>query len=388
MRPTRDAQGTITGRQYGEHDAEHGIYPIAEGQVVDVTELQHLLYPKHSRLTIGNTHLLRRRHVLVDLLFGGSTGSLADVPLLLVIPAAWSRHSRYQVCRMLLEEVGVAGVYLGETPLMCAFGCATPSALVIDVGHAVTEVAALLDGEMLPGAYEMVALAGRHVDEHLAQLLREDPCFLESVAKQGEQKAMSRLGEIARAFKESEQSHHHPHRTPSASAPPPVDFEFRLNDQETLHLQIGGSTRLQMMETLVLPSGGEHADAHDDAPPSLVDVVWNILHRCDPDKRPILLDHIIITGGSARHPLLRATLETALRVRLPTSEFSGEHQSKTLRIRSVPEYYPEIWQRATPLAAWFGAGITAKCVLGDVRNLYTREELIQHGRKAFFTLGK
>jgi len=102
--------------------------------------------------------------------------------------------------------------------------------------------------------------------------------------------------------------------------------------------------------------------------PSIVELVRSVLAQCEPEQRPSLLDRIIITGGSSACPSLSSIIEEALRTDLlAASEFTGDHQPRSLRIRTVPEYYPEIWRTATPQAAWFGGGVTAKCVFSDSR---------------------
>lgn len=362
----RDEEGRVTAREYGRRHRD-AVYPIVDGELVDVQELEGLLYlcsaPSCSLIFPVP---LCRRHVLVHSLELGE--SLKDVPLLLIIPSSWSRSTRLKLLRMLLEGIGVAGVYLAEAPVMAAFGCATPTALVVDAGHGVCEVTALVDGEPVPGALETIRRAGRRVDERFSTLLLRDPVFMTSI-RDWEAEMVAQIEDVARAFRESDVSH--PSRN-SDVASQPVTFTLSPSEDRT-PLAVGDG-RGALMDVLFETEGEE---------PSLIDTVLAVLRRCDADKRPILLDHLVLTGGLSRHPLFKSRFEAALRQRLPVSEFAGDFQSRSFRVRSVPEYYPEIWQRATPLAAWFGGGITAKCVLGDQKNYFTREDLVQHGPRIF-----
>lgn len=290
---------------------------------------------------------------------------LKDVPVLLVIPGSWPRPVRLKLLRMLLEGIGVGGVYIAEASLMAAFGCATPTALVVDVGQFVCQLTALVEGEAVPGANEMLLLAGKQVDEHFSARLLHDPITMDSI-RGVEPQVMATIEDFARAFRESE--HSHPSRNSEGSVQP---VRFPLAGDISVAI---GDSRMTMMDVLFETR---------QVGPSLIDALLALLCRCDLDKRAVLLDHIILTGGLTRHPLFKSRFEAALRLRLAASEFAGEFQCRTFRLRSVPEYYPEIWQRATPMAAWFGGGITAKCVLGDPKNYYTRDDLLHHGSRIF-----
>ena len=198
---------------------------------------------------------------------------LNDVPVLLVIPAGWSRAVRHQLLQMLLEHIGVAGVYFGEASVMAAFGCATPSALVVDIGHAVTEVAAIVEGEIVPGAYEMIPLGGRDIDTRLMALIREDAAWLEST--HGQATLSERL---ARTLKESEAMR--------------GDGIATFTDGSGVVMRCGEG---RWRAAKVLMESSEEGD-------SLIDVILSVLGRCELDKRALLLDHVVLTGGSTRLP--------------------------------------------------------------------------------------
>ena len=112
-------------------------------------------------------------------------------------------------------------------------------------------------------------------------------------------------------------------------------------------------------------------------------LVVQTIQRCDPDRRPILYDSIVLTGLTTRTPGFRAKFEAHLKSLMYTSEYPADHQSKNIKIRGIPEYYPEIYERAGPVAAWFGGGITAKMVFPDPKSFYTRDEFAQHGKNIF-----
>lgn len=326
---------------------EHGpdaIYPIVEGQLVNMAELQNLL-----------------KYILATSL--GLEENLGDVSVLMIIPTNWSRDTRFSLLQMLLKDIGVAGVHLDDSSVMAAFGCAAPSALVVDIGHVTTDITVIIDGEVATGASETVLLGGKDIETHLEHLLEHDGCFLESLAGK-EQIYKDNKVEVIRKLKESEACH------PVRDQAPPLSFKFQ-NVEFTIGHDRGNATNVLFHPDLV---GKEQA--------GLAQVIITILSRCDPEKRSLLLEHIILTGLTTRIPL-QGVFESNLCRSLPVSEFCGEHQSRTIRFRTVPEYYPEVWQKAGPNASWFGGGITAKCVLNDSRNYFTKEDLIHHGPRIF-----
>ena len=231
---------------------------------------------------------------------------------------------------------------------MAAFGCATPTALVVSVGHATSEVAAIIDGDLDVSLYERLLVGGALVDETIRVKMTDK--------YGGDLK-------VARATKEN---------VALFSSIDTVDPEL-----------------VNIFEPLLI------GELNQESPSlSIIGAIRTVLQRAESEMRSSLFDHIILTGPLSRNPLLATRLKHHLaRELLTVSGNSGDSQLRSrildksgqpvIELRTVPAYYPEIWQRATPLAAWFGGGITAKCVLGDARNYYTGEDLRLHGKRIF-----
>lgn len=301
-------------------------------------------------------HLLR--HILTSPL--GLAEPLNDVAVLLVIPGHWSRHHCYSLLQVLLINIGVNGVYLGRAPLMNAFGCACPTALVVDVGHDETEVAVIIDGEFNQSLYERLFFGGRTCEIFLQEkVLGANTEIYDSLKAAGLDPEIH-LPIMARAIKESPVNF--------CNGAMSVDFEY-----QGITVQIG-TDRIKLFDRLCA---------------EITRAISALIRYCDPDLPPILFDHIILTGGTSRNPLLALKLKSHLQSLLTISGNVADHQAKIktqdnpLEFRTVPPYYHDLWQSATPLAGWFGGGITAKCVLSDPKNHYTREDLVTHGYKIF-----
>jgi hypothetical protein len=213
---------------------------------------------------------------------------------------------------------------------MAAFGCAAPTSLVVVIDEVTTEVAAIIDGELVLSLYERLpcgikdieAIAGKKIHEMVADGSDEETVL-------GYKRAIS----------------------------------------DGLFTQV--TTAIQSI----------------------------LNRRADPEMRNQLFDHLILTGPATRNNLLGLCYKEHLSQLLPASGNAGDAQvkrsalltnqaagglpGKSIDLRTVPTYYPDIWQKATPLAVWFGGGITAKCTLGDPKTHYTLDDWRQCGRRIF-----
>lgn len=282
------------------------------------------------------------RHVLGTEL--GLMEPWGDVHVLLVVPPSWGRPALAECMRIFFERFGVAGLYIGEAPVLAALGCAQASAVVLDFGHGGTEVSLVWDGHLVRSAAERFPVGGADVDRFIAAQLAGDAELQppagadpEAVARALKETAVAEGGRLAFAFQGA------PLRAARAGV-----------RQEAARLYTEGAWGLQHL-------------------------VHALVGRADAERRPALLESLVVTGRASLLPGLEAGLAAALQALLPVSEYAADLQSPKLAFRRVPEYYPEVWERASPVAAWFGAGITAKMVFPDPKAFYTREEYGQQG---------
>lgn len=329
-----------------ECNTSQAIYPIIEGQLHDEKALERLLcYILEKGLQLGP--------------------SLSDVTLLLIIPGDWNRKVHLTLLRMLLGRLKLSGVWLGEAPMMVAFGCACPTAVVIDIGGEVTEIAVIVEGEFQYSLYTMLPLGGRTIDQYLIQQVPGADL------------------EWARALRESAHLYSHP---ASKVAEKKTEDDTEGGEEASISFQ-GKNIPTTLTETMFSPLFQPGT--------GLLEAIRELLLKCDTEHRLIAFDHLILTGGTSRHPLLALELRRHLAERVVTiSGNAGEHQLRLkssvssgisgIELKTVPTFYPDIWQKATPLAAWFGGGMVAKCVLGDPKSIYTQEDWQQHGEKILY----
>lgn len=247
---------------------------------------------------------------------------------------------------------GIWGVYIIDAPICASLACAAQSALVIDVGHAGTSVSIVIEGEVPPGASFWVPGSGAaFLDEAImkatgvsslteARLLRE---AVTSVKASVSSQINSGDSQVANEILEN------------ISSPVP---------EETT--SVTASMLGEMIREAICAAAKEISQA----------VAVMVTQRCDPEKRGTILEHVILTGGGSRLDDFKAEILADISRRLlSVSTFQADSQPRSLKTISVPTYYPDIWEAATPLATWFGAGIVAKCVLGDSKVLVTRSDI-------------
>lgn len=263
-----------------------------------------------------------------------------NTKVLLIIPATWGLDTRGQLLEVLLGHLGLQGAFLGEETLLAAYGCGlVNAAVVVNLGHRVTSVGVVMEGDLVVA--DRIPVGGDHLD--LAILQKTDSSTLD-------------LSAVRQARESGLFSHDESHQQQS--------------------LTISADTRNLILQQILLDP--------------LAQAIANAIDRIDEmEKRPILWDSIILTGLTTRP--MRKTLVDGLQATLRTrhlaiSEYAGDHQSMDCRIRGIPEYYPDVWEAANPVAAWFGGGVMAKMVFPDSKAHYTREDYLSvGGKKILFT---
>lgn len=320
----KDDGAFFFGAQSDISDGED-VYPIVDGKLVNFEAFEALL-----------------KHTLLNEL--GLMESFADVCLLLVIPMTrWGVLIQAEILKICFEKLGLAGVYLGETALLAALGCAQASALVIDFGHEGTDVSVVWDGHALTAFMERYPIGSRDVDNYIMERLKDSE-ISDSASLQ-----------MAKSLKETGHL---------------VDGKISFSHN--------GTTMFSNEIDIIEKAKHIYFNQIDDQF-GLHHFILSLLSRVDADKRAALLDSLIITGLGSQLWGLPDAMLSAITSILPASGYAADHQSSRVTLRHVPEYYPEVWQKAGPVAAWFGAGITSKMVWPDSKAHYTKEEYSQLG---------
>ncbi|KAI9359600.1 actin family [Zopfochytrium polystomum] len=244
-------------------------------------------------------------------------------PALIVIPPSWGIPDVELFVQIMFEQMNVPGLFVGDAPVMAAFGCGVLSALVIDIGHDTTSISAVVDCVFQRHASQTIPVGGRTLRTYLATLLKAEPALKDAPIDDAFVKALleSELCEV-KPFKEMA-------LPPLVDGTKPVDFEY---DGKTYPI---GAARFKVMECLFDPS---LAKVHEMSIADLAVLVAGASVE-QLDKRLALWDSVLLTGGVSPVKGLKERLENELNSRLSASQTSNEFQAKDCKFVKVPEYF-------------------------------------------------
>lgn len=243
----------------------------------------------------------------------------SDHPLMITEPVWNVAAQRERSLEIAFESLNVPASYLLKGAVAAAFAGGKSTALVIDIGHAVTSVTPVHDGLVLKRGLQKQAFAGAALNKIVSDIFDERqidvaPHFI--VKKKGQPETgkdavfiptngltdsflKAERTRIVEEFKESVlQVYEATYNEITASQKPPRKFEFATGRQETF-----AAERFGISESLFQT---------DDNHVSLQDMVKAAILSTEVDLRPMLLQNIIITGGSSLIPGLEARLQTEL----------------------------------------------------------------------------
>jgi hypothetical protein len=279
---------------------------------------------------------------------GISKDTFAEVQLALVLPSpfvALQLSVRSKLIRALADFLPL-GVFLVESACVAALGSAHGTALVVDFSSEGVEVAAVSDFNLITEAVEWVPVVqkGSLLENLVAERLLEYsqntmsdanvlcPADLLHSLKTRPVSTVQRLLESCPAAKE---------------------------DSESVQMAEGFAVPVSLLK-----------DCFDDIFMSstvpLLDVIESVLQRCDADRRPIILNHIILAGPLSACKLLRHWFKEAIcKHILAVSDFPSDTQPSTMALRGIPDYYQELAERGAGDISWFGATLTGKYAFSD-----------------------
>ncbi|CAG8498696.1 14051_t:CDS:2, partial [Acaulospora colombiana] len=249
-----------------------------------------------------------------------------ECPVLVSVPNSWTRDNYERITQLFFERFNAPGLYIANQALMTMYGFGSLTGLVVDVGHGKTEVTPVIDCSIQYHASQTLPLAGQDFDEYFLSLLLSDKKFMEEYGDTPDL-------EFARAIKETDicEIPEDPHQV----------------EDEKLE-------RMEAYEPLFNP---QIINRHGTL--SLPEAINLAISLCESDKRSILWESIVLTGGSSLIKGFKERLEAELRLYLAASENYGDFQMKEVKFLKLPEYFTNLRERPD-LAGFLGSSITAK----------------------------
>ena len=245
----------------------------------------------------------------------------ADHPLMITEPSWSAGQARAQTLEVAFERLKSPAAYLLKSGVASAFAAGKSTALIIDVGHAVTSVTPVYDGVVLKRGLHRHEYAGAALDAAVDRLLAERDLRIAphySVKRKGRGERgegavidegtgltasylASQRTRIVEEFKENMlQVYEGRYNDGDASQTTARTFEFPHGASEAFT-----GERYRIPEALF-------TDAEDGKRVSIQHLVQQALQDSDGDTRPQLMQNIIVTGGSTLIPGAEARIQMEL----------------------------------------------------------------------------
>lgn len=317
---------------------------------------------------------------------------LEESPLLMTEPGWNSTKAREKSIEIAMEEWGTPAFYLQKTGVLAAFASGKASGIIIDVGASHTSVTPVLDGMVLRKGVQKSPLAGNFVSNQIRLLFKQSqpeipltPHYLVKSKTQVDAGAPAQATykkfdippldsfrrheeeRILTEFKESVVE----------IWPGPGRFSNGTNEEIAKSTpgrpfempdgwnQVFGAERFRAAEGL-FDAGAAIHDADNPRPKdeqTIPRLVQAAVQQVDADQRPLLLQNIVVTGGSTLLYKFNERLNYEINSIYPST------RNKLIAPGPVVE---------RKYAAWIGGSILAS--LGSFHQLWiSKKEYEEHG---------
>eukprot|EP00736_Rhodelphis_marinus_P011207 Rmarinus@m.21949 len=314
------------------------IYPITRGSIADWDSLE----------------------LMLQYIFDNELTALPkDYPVVLGEPLFTNKLYREQAVQIFFETFDCPYFHVAPQPLLDMFSFGRTTGIVIDVGEGVTDIVPVLDGVPVQHAMRRVNLAGCDITKQTQKRLaaRGKEVTLEEARKIKESKVATatELG-----FEEKEE--------PAATGQDTFSAKLVAHARAENPLSPSSATQANTVPAKAKPKYDEHtyAVAHNaanilfDPPADLQEdshlvqgihtAAYQALLACDVTFRDLMLQNIVVCGGTFLMPGLVKRFEEKFRKLLPGK------LTELATFAGVPEYMPF---NAFQYASWHGAAILA-----------------------------
>ncbi|KAJ1658643.1 hypothetical protein IWQ61_002150 [Dispira simplex] len=289
-----------------------------------------------------------------------------ESPVLLAVPTHWSRNELEKCTQIFFERFNVPGLYIAEQPLLAAYSCGVLNGLVIDIGHHFTDVTPVIDSAVHPIAGQRIPLGGVDVDEHLLRQLKGDPKICETLGDRLDLAFCRFVKEHYFDLTKFTINEEDNDEVPENSADNLVEVDYH-GIKVALPEQV-----LKSVDVLFAP------DLVKKSCLDLVGAIEKTVLCCDTDKRAVLWDNIILTGGLSMMKGLQGLLERRMQSVLACSDNFADTQVREVKFCKLPEYFTNYKDRPD-FMTYLGATIAAKLVFNDPKNYVNKVDYNETG---------
>jgi len=140
-------------------------YPIRNG-CLNVSDGLTLRQAKH-RLQLLLEHVLTKK-------MGIQQAQLMHFGVALGIPVHWERGFVVEISSLLLKDIGFGGIFYHHFPVLTTFGYLLTSACVVTIGRDTSNIACIIEGQVVRKSFRFLPYGQDHVVELLDFLLQKN----------------------------------------------------------------------------------------------------------------------------------------------------------------------------------------------------------------------
>lgn len=294
---------------------------------------------------VNMLHLLYFRHVLVN----PKERKVVVVESLLT-PTLF----RETLAKVLFTHYEVSGVIWADSSQMCALTLGTPITLIVSIGAREAEVSAVVHACPVLRSLQSQPLAARTIHDELSRLLDED--------NKTELHLPDHIIEDIKVKTCIVTSRERAEQWANGQLPPSKNVQYPVSGRAAI--TVSGRTRELATEPLF---------ARDNELASLPDIILQCIVQCPIDVRRALAENILVTGGTANLPGLKARLAHELRYLVTQPPYNERLHIREFKFHTAPAHDNSVAWLGGALAGAGDAGATRAMA----RDVYVRDKRLK-----------
>ena len=126
--------------------------------------IQNGIFTKERDISLIFNHIFTK--------LGLNSEEIHEHPLLITEPILNPNENREKISEILFEKYGVPGLAFGSQPQLSLFSFSFTTGVILESGHDVSQICAVVDGNSIPSSFLRSNFGGRDVSDYLGRLLK------------------------------------------------------------------------------------------------------------------------------------------------------------------------------------------------------------------------
>jgi len=244
--------------------------------------------------------------------------SPAEHPVLLTEAPRNPKNNREKMIAMMFEIFDVQACYIQIQAILSLYASGRTTGIVMDSGDGVSHTVPIYEGYALPHAVKRLDLAGRHLTDHMANLLAgAGYSFTTSAEKENVREMKEKLCYVAYSYEDE---------IAAAEETDDLETSYELPDGQTVTIS---KERFMCPEALFQPSmTGKEASGVDI-------ITYDSILACDIDIRKDLYSNIVLSGGTTMYEGIAERMTKDITAQAPAS--------MQIKVIAPPERKFSVW---------------------------------------------